>query len=1225
MRNSAQPDFARFSTQDRGGRKFHFTASTDIIDYFEPARAFGRSDLASEDGAGRFQPRVVAVPDRRAGATAPMLFTLGSAQSLHLVRTTADASAGWERIDLHSAFRNDLRPEPKVAAFHVDWSDDDRMTLIVAIRETADTKACRIMVADGLSSCDTDWNAIGWTDWGVRDVAVQGIKLSRRAEGSWLAVLCGAEGPRGKAYLLQSGQDTKSFAAGIEFDTGITLREILAFEVGPMSDGLEAIHCLGVDGQGARGLQSRSIPQFDSRGRARTSPPVQVWRCPAAANVLAIGRPGPDGADLYIAGDGVHCIAAESFDYGARATRREVISPLLVKGTSRLVVAETPEGNAEIWTIDALGQLWSARREGTDGNWSAPLLLREDIAEVAPVPGGDHVAATLLLVYRGGSAAHLWRDAQAQGSWHEAEINLADPEGGAKTTCLGTNFRVLSHNRTPLAGRRVTLTASVPCNLVVNGRSVFVGPGLATIVETREDGSIGIFNRAKSFGPATYRLAVDGLEQAIDLSPGTVILKRLGAINADTLRAATVNDNEALLPEDLRSGADRDKVEGLARALREAAQLAPAGNSGVPGISFVDPDAAFNNQIDPDALPDNYALSVKAGADGLEVTTQAAPPRAQGGGWIEGVGDTLADLLESGLGALQRGASYIIAKVEDGYHFLCEIAGKVKAFVLSTIEEIGNFFEKLWESAKVAAEKAWDYLKFLFEWEDMLLVRDIISNAVEHHLIQGRRQVNRGKRAVSAAMEGLRDSIQTAAHQLGLSNYQKLPSARALDAANKVASDAPPDHEAEAAQNNSITAWLRDQFNAIFDIIIRIEPPQVPADVAEPDLPAGTVLTTIEAGWNAMKGDIQELVGPDFELGDLSFDLLQRIVVTIGLRFAETAVGTLEVIAIKLLELIDKVLEALHTILFSTVRFPFIEKMFDFFGLSIDTSFRLMDMFALIVAVPTTLVYKVVTGERPPAAMRHWKFDDTNMAVAQDQSKDPATFAEVWRDVAGIAGPLANMAYCAYCVYSENKFAKIDNIDVIPGGSYGRLNIGKDAGSTGLLFLTNVVFEIPYFSKPETDEVETLQYLLMLSGLLQVAVKGVSMAKRHAEFQYAMATGGLRRSSEQVYKDHIAGAAFDLFFGLLNLILKILVFIKSSVSGWTGWTKFGSGVMKSLGQILIYFGTWRKHPYVIIAGGVAAAISCTLAIVNARLVSSAASKKDEGKEQKTGDLSLRPT
>ena len=101
---STQPNVKSFSITDAQGDPLRLSVSTDIVDYMDSARTFGREDLADPGAHGRFQRRLIAIPDPAAGVVTPMVLSIGSNNGLYLVRKAGGtAGDGWQRIDLGPA------------------------------------------------------------------------------------------------------------------------------------------------------------------------------------------------------------------------------------------------------------------------------------------------------------------------------------------------------------------------------------------------------------------------------------------------------------------------------------------------------------------------------------------------------------------------------------------------------------------------------------------------------------------------------------------------------------------------------------------------------------------------------------------------------------------------------------------------------------------------------------------------------------------------------------------------------------------------------------------------------------------------------------------------------------------------------------------------------------------------------------------------------------------
>ncbi|MBW7461730.1 hypothetical protein K0U00_47520, partial [Paenibacillus sepulcri] len=124
-----KPRVVRLSANDVSGNSIQFTVSNDIIDHMEAARTFGREDLAEPAAHGRFQRRVIALPDRKSGVVTPMVLTIGNQNGLYLVRQDHKADSGWSLADLGASLASAVGGAPQVRAVGAGWTDDDRITI----------------------------------------------------------------------------------------------------------------------------------------------------------------------------------------------------------------------------------------------------------------------------------------------------------------------------------------------------------------------------------------------------------------------------------------------------------------------------------------------------------------------------------------------------------------------------------------------------------------------------------------------------------------------------------------------------------------------------------------------------------------------------------------------------------------------------------------------------------------------------------------------------------------------------------------------------------------------------------------------------------------------------------------------------------------------------------------------------------------------------------------
>jgi hypothetical protein len=101
---------------------------------------------------------------------------------------------------------------------------------------------------------------------------------------------------------------------------------------------------------------------------------------------------------------------------------------------------------------------------------------------------------------------------------------------------------------------------------------------------------------------------------------------------------------------------------------------------------------------------------------------------------LPGLGQSLSDLLEGLWRHEDSPVAFLIRKVSGVVEFVCEVAGKVKRFVLDTLEKIGGFFSWLWQQVRTGIDKVWSYAKFLFDWGDISAVCETMADFIGEEL-----------------------------------------------------------------------------------------------------------------------------------------------------------------------------------------------------------------------------------------------------------------------------------------------------------------------------------------------------------------------------------------------------------------------------------------------------------------------------------------------------------
>jgi hypothetical protein len=1030
------PHVLSFPTNDTQGKAARFTIGTDVIDYMESSRAFGREDLSDPNADGRFQRRMIAIPDQKGGIVTPMVLTISNQNQLYLVRKTDESKSadGWKLIDLSHGFKQILGDRVRVLAHGAAWTQDDRITIAVAVDDGVSERS-RVFVAYDLSSLTSNWEDIQWIDCGSREnIRVEGIRVLDSGAGEWTIVLAGDRGPNDMLYLLRNTVK-KDFSQALVFNPSVTLEEILDFETAVHPTLGAGIAVLGVS-NGLRHLSFRPFPQYKADGSFGSIPPVEILPCPQGANVLETGltkliqkgrRRNVVGSDLYIGGQGVHAIQAidilQVVVNGGTIKTTTIASPEAAPNVQDLIVGESPDGMASVWALLQNGDL-NVIKKVKAAEWGEPLRLRVGVQAIAPVHGDEHLTTSLLMVYANGQASFLLRN-ESQGLWQERPLAVASPQEVVQITCYGTTLRVLGADNIPQADIKVKVSASVLSSVVLNGNAVFIAPTIAFETKTDSNGGISLFDRVQSLTPAVYRFEVEGFAQAIDVNPANGIQAKFQSMTADELRAAKISTPKGevpLLPENFRTGADRHQVDAVAGSLNNLTQLAQSSNAIVSGVSLVSAGADFSSKLQAQALPDNYSWGIKTDSKGItQLLVEDVNKLIHSdsvGEFFENLGDTIVDFFEGVGHAVKEGVTFILHKVaeSDVFKFICKIGNQVKSFVVETLEQIGSAMTWLWDQVKTGLDKVWNYVKFLFEWEDILIARDMMVKATDEALLYLQSSTTTLKQGVDAGFDQAIATIRQWQKDIGVPPAE-LPRPAAGQSASDLLQSQSGEQQSlyDQISGNSVISWVMDKLHSVLDEIIHIEGADPSAVALKTALDfvgglAGDQFNNLVNLWEQIQADIAKIFGNKMPGTDsLSFDTIKHVIIAVG---ADLVVGLLEGIrdlVLRSIDLLGGMLEVVRAAMFAKISFPFIEKLVALVlpGVQIDTSFRFVDAIMLLVSIPATVAYKIIFGEAPFKKGDVLNLPFGRVAVQSDPVKAIMPFA-------GLAGGILKTVVAVY-------------------------------------------------------------------------------------------------------------------------------------------------------------------------------------------------------------------
>ncbi|KAG8924301.1 hypothetical protein FRC01_011677, partial [Tulasnella sp. 417] len=362
----------------------------------------------------------------------------------------------------------------------------------------------------------------------------------------------------------------------------------------------------------------------------------------------------------------------------------------------------------------------------------------------------------------------------------------------------------------------------------------------------------------------------------------------------------------------------------------------------------------------------------KDGSTNAVAAMSFAPARQSSGGSDWGA----FDWLRRGLEDVE---DFVVDFAEDVAHLAITIAGKAWKFILDCAAAVVKGMQFVLEKIGVALEKIWEYVKFIFEWEDIKNTYQGIKNIVNSALDYGIRVVGDKTDEVGKIFDKLEG-------QLGSALNVKLPDGHGAKKQSEAEVDSgsstsgATSHTRNAEVNNATYHFEEGKKTARFQ----------PGTTAEAILSLwdNTIHPALEqaaAGAKKISDDIWALFDGKVNVS------VEDIFATIGGELVHLVVTLLKSIVQGLMGLGQIILMGIKGLLNTSIL------NFGIFGglimkLFSLPEFSILDVVAMVAAIPTTILAKLITGEAP---RRIQNFDFGKMVEEGPGSDELLAYSEL--------------------------------------------------------------------------------------------------------------------------------------------------------------------------------------------------------------------------------------
>jgi hypothetical protein len=702
--------------------------------------------------------------------------------------------------------------------------------------------------------------------------------------------------------------------------------------------------------------------------------------------------------ELFVGGNGLYRYSVSAQETSNLPGTQIADATIFGGVTELLAVADPSRQSISVWGQNASDQL--AHTVGTratddeDYVWEPPVYQATEVttfaafrADVAGATPGLTTAA-LLVGKTDGSLAVLVQE-PSTGLWQRQTVSVETADAALELKTYTTRLVVTDDSNVPWANQTVTLRPSVDCAALVNGEFYALRASVPKAAVTDPTGVLTIVLESPDLTAPTYEVMLNGASTTSD--PAAATKSKLRAITQGSQIATAVrSDGKQLFPD----GADAQSCDAAATALAQLMQahdaLPSAPAARLAGVG------ATRRRPTP-ALAVRRSVHVRLTADGAHLVS----PVPQGAGAPQGTaGVADVDLWAAAgdlLAALESGAQAVtdfwIEEAEDGWRFVVDLGNRLIGFVFEVADQaIAAVNWVLKNTLGITLDDIVAWLGFVFNWGDILQNHRVIAHIVD----LGLGQIVSGISDLKAKAGTAFDAVRSA---LGGGRIPVDTNAEPFSSQVRKGTDPGPGAESPEAH------WGSQQFR---DNSAR-------ASVAPVTLASieGLFSSLTEAEAQVVQDAISQIQSRVVDQFDqMSFaemvELVGEIVGTVVIDTAENMIDTT-------LDAVGLLLPSVQALMSARWDIPVITWLYEEVICDGDGSkLSLLDLVALLAAIPSTVIAKVATGRNlfpdatAQAVLRATTWEDLLDALrsptaAHSRAPALATAATTSADVAAAA------------------------------------------------------------------------------------------------------------------------------------------------------------------------------------------------------------------------------
>ncbi|KAK3337258.1 hypothetical protein B0T19DRAFT_396897 [Cercophora scortea] len=850
---------------------------------------------------------VTVIDDKKA----PMTFSVGNDKVLYLIRT--GESGAHELVDFGS--RLGYGPDAEFLHFGLSQSWDTTLYMALVVRESGGGSQ-KMIVTKGFKPSD-----LLVTGEGEQDVSSLIVPHEYDPkEANVVSVMVGNCGPEEEYPLVLVTFKVTGKIASTEDVARVNMESdqsswALSSDVQLPENATEIYHLLPVTIDLDPGyvavyrIQDKTSMVFIATEEHFDEVAHVPLPCSKGARVLATCLNKDGYNDLLVGGDELRHYKSKTVGRGRKGTR--LTSDGVFSNSTQLFCSQSDHNNVTVWAANSRHGIGyattsSAFAPGPSGSTiGSPVQLIPDGRGGKFAPFIDPVtnAQQLMVAAGDGSLSLLHQDTPGTGLWKRMPYATPVLDKTVNVESFFVHCTVQNEDGTTHAHARVLLQCSGYTTVYLNGRTIELGPG-GVEVTTDARGSLGLVVPAPDVSSFTYLVRdVQGQDKTIFDGQVHVVISDKNLHD----RLSRIKSEEDLKKEKLQSGElllsrARGMTDRQLNEVAEAIQRLEAART-----------ERLSKEMNASATSAGASSPTQAAAALVEVQRSTLLCGHNLGALVHacetagGAKDMLWSMWDGIVDGVKSFTSWAVGEVGDVYQCVLEVEKDVYRWVINTAASVGKV------------------LSAIFEKVLEIGLKDIVAWLATHRSIV--HFVNSSADAAIGSVDVAEDEV---------SKFFD----RAKEAVKKLAKFAFGGAGEFSILHGDPNVATDDDISVLNDVIIPI---------------AESIRDTVKG----VAKDLAKL----FNQEETNLTVGQ-VLATIGVDIAAGVIDCLKKLTVGILKVVKSLIQTLRKYANFRIDVPIFSALYKKY-VSGGTDLTILDLAALILAIPTTVVHKILTGKAP--------------------------------------------------------------------------------------------------------------------------------------------------------------------------------------------------------------------------------------------------------------------